>query len=148
VTSKEETNQMTDRIKTLLLVAFATISIAGAAHAGVVCNVRDTAGNNLTYAFGENSHNGNGSFGGTMVETGFEKNGQMVISEKGVRPIWIYAGNVGGGYDLYSRANPGWVLSVTNSAATLGHNGRFAGSGSCTTSAPASTASNVGDQGL
>jgi hypothetical protein len=109
VTSKEETNQMTDRIKTLLLVAFATISIAGAAHAGVVCNVRDTAGNNLTYAFGENSHNGNGSFGGTMVETGFEKNGQMVISEKGVRPIWIYAGNVGGGYDLYSRANPGSI---------------------------------------
>ena len=77
----------------------------------------DTVGNNLTYAFGGNSTNTSGTFGGTMVETGFEKNGRMTISEVGIRPIWIYSGNRGGGYNLYSRAAPGWSLLSINAAA-------------------------------
>jgi hypothetical protein len=83
----------------------------GVAHAGgLVCNVQDTVGSRMVYAFGPNTTNANGSFGGTMVETGFEKNGRMVVSEVGVRPVWIYSGNMSGGFDLYSRAAPGWML--------------------------------------
>jgi hypothetical protein len=136
-----------DKMKTLLFAAVAAISFGGVAHAGITCNMRDTVGNNLTYEFGDNTTNTSGGFGGTMVETGFEKNGTMVVSERGLRPIWIYGGNRDGGLNLYSRNAPGWVLSIVNGGATLTHNGRFAGGGTCSTP-PAVTADNVGDQGL
>jgi len=137
-------------MNTKLLLAVAAISLSGAGHAGeFVCNVQDTVGNHLTYAFGANTTNANGAFGGTMVETGFKKNGQMVISERGLRPIWIYSGKQGGGLNLYSRADPGWMLSVDRAGgAMLSHNGRFAGGGACSGLAPALTAGSVGDQGL
>lgn len=136
-------------MKNLLLAAVAAVCLGGVAHAGeIACNIQDTVGNRLTYVFGANSFNNNGTFGGTLVETGFEKNGKMVISERGQRPIWIYGGNQGGGFNLYSREAPGWALSVVGYGATLSHNGRFAGSGSCSVPAPTVTANNVGDQGL
>ena len=134
-------------MKKLLLAAIAAIALGGAAQAGEFgCNIQDTVGNRLTYLFGDNTTNANGTYGGTVVETGFEKNGRMVISERGLRPVWIYGGNTAGGFNLYSRAAPGWSLSIVGGGATLSHNGRFAGSGSCT-SAPMVTAGNVGDQG-
>jgi len=134
-------------MKTLLLAAVAAITLGGAAHAGdLVCNMRDTVGNNLTYTFADNTYNANGSYGGTMVETGFEKNGRMTISERGVRPIWIYGANQGGGFNLYSRSAPGWSLRSINGVAILAHNGRVAGNGSCGGFGGV-TAANVGDQG-
>jgi opacity protein-like surface antigen len=139
-----------DEMKKLVLAAVAAISLSGAAHAGVVCDMHDTRGNSLTYAFGSNTVNTNGSFGGTMVETAFRKNGTNVISDVGQRPVWVFGGNVSGGYNLYSRAAPGWSLSVLgNGSATLTHNGRFAGGGYCNRAEEAaSQTTDVGDQGL
>ncbi len=135
-------------MKKLLLAAVALAALAVPAHAGVVCSIQDTFGNNLTYAFGGNTYNANGSFGGTMVETGFDKNGTAVISRVGQRPIWIYGGNRGGGYNLYSRAAPGWTISVLQGgSATLTHNGYFAGGGSCSAGGGGGTQASVGDQG-
>ena len=136
-------------MKKLLLAAVAAISLGGAAQAGEFgCNIQDTVGNRLTYLFGDNTTNANGTYGGTVVETGFEKNGRMVISERGLRPVWIYGGNTAGGFNLYSRAAPGWAISVLQGGnATLTHNGYFAGGGSCQTTGGA-TQANVGDQGL
>jgi hypothetical protein len=138
-------------MKRLVIAAVAAISLSGAAHAGVVCDMHDTVGNSLTYVFGANTVNTNGSFGGTMVETGFRKNGTNVVSDVGQRPIWVFGGNFAGGYNLYSRAAPGWSLSVLGGgSATLTHNGRFAGGGYCNRvdDAPAQTTADVGDQGL
>ena len=62
-------------MKTALIVAAAvatTVLTAPAYAADIVCSIHDTVGNNLTYAFGGNSTNANGTFGGTMVESGFE----------------------------------------------------------------------------
>ena len=67
-------------------------------------------GNNLVYAFADNSYNANGTFGGTVVETGFDKNGRSTFSQVGRRPIWIYGANQGGGFNLYSREAPGWTI--------------------------------------
>jgi opacity protein-like surface antigen len=136
-------------MKKLLLAAVGAISLGGAAHAGeLVCNMQDAIGNRLTYVFGPNTYNANGTYGGTLVETGFERNGHMVISEHGVRPIWIYGGNRGGGFNLYSRSAPGWSLRSVNGEAILAHNGRVAGNGFCNASDTAwATAANVGDQG-
>jgi hypothetical protein len=136
-------------MKKLLLAAVAAISLGGAAHAGeLVCNMNDTLGNRLTYVFGSNTYNANGTYGGTLVETGFEKNGTIVISERGSRPIWIYGSNRGGGFNLYSRSAPGWSLRSVNGNAILAHNGRLAGRGFCSASDTAgTTAANVGDQG-
>jgi hypothetical protein len=135
-------------MKRLLLAAVAAITIGGAANAGeLVCNMRDTVGNQLTYVFGDNTYNANGSFGGTLVETGFLKNGTAVISERGRRPIWIYGSNQGGGFNLYSRSTPGWSLRSANGVAIIEHNGRVAGNGYCSGGGYAA-AGNVGDQGL
>jgi hypothetical protein len=137
-------------MKTLFATTALVFTLAApiAAHADIGCNIRDTVGNNLTYMFGANSVNSDGSFGGTLVETGFEKNGTMVISERGVRPIWLFNANVAGGYNLHSRAAPGWTLSVFGSRATLTHNGRFAGGGYCNpVTAGAGSAVQVGDLG-
>ena len=136
----------------LLATAAFALALAApiAAHANIVCDMHDTLGNNLTYAFGSNTVNTNGSFGGTMVETAFRKNGTNVISDVGQRPVWVFGGNVSGGYNLYSRAAPGWSLSVLgNGSATLTHNGRFAGGGYCNRAEEAvPQAADVGDQGL
>ena len=86
----------------------------------------------MTYTFGDNTKNIDGSFGGTMVETSFDKDGKTVISKIGHRPIWIFDGNVRS-YNLYSREAPGWQISVIDLNATLIHNGRFAGHGNCDT---------------
>jgi hypothetical protein len=136
------------RLTTTLIAACALVGPAPAASAAgkLSCNIQDTAGDRMIYMFGPNTINANGGFGGTMVETGFEKNGRMVFSERGVRPVWMYGGNEGGGFNLYSRADPGWSLSVAgDGAAMLLHGGRFAGNGSCHGDGP--TAGNVGDLG-
>ena len=136
-------------MRKLLLAAAALAALAAPARASdIVCGIRDAYGNNLVYAFGGNSYNANGTFGGTVVETGFDKNGTSVISRVGQRPIWVYGANRGGGFNLYSRAAPGWAISVLQGGnATLTHNGYFAGGGSCQTTGGA-TQANVGDQGL
>jgi opacity protein-like surface antigen len=90
-------------MRKLLLAAAALAALAAPARASdIVCGIRDAYGNNLVYAFGGNSYNANGTFGGTVVETGFDKNGTSVISRVGQRPIWVYGANRGGGFNLYS----------------------------------------------
>jgi hypothetical protein len=67
-----------------------------------------------------------------MVETGFAKNGRVTVSPVGIRPIWTFSGYANGDYTLSSREAPGWAINVFDAgAATLTHNGRFAGSGYC-----------------
>jgi hypothetical protein len=133
-------------MKKLLLAAVAAISLAAPAHAAgdIVCSITDTLGNNLIYAFGNNTNtvgNTDRNFSGTMVETGFDKNGKSVFSRVGQRPIWIFNGGQNG-FSLYSREAPGWAIAVRRGdVATLTYNGRFAGGGSCQTEA------DVGDQG-
>ena len=125
----------------LILAAAAAIATSSAAQASTIlsCNVIDSQGSRLIYAFGSNAAN-------TLVETGFEKNGTMVMSEVGQRPIWIYGDNALGGFNLNSRAAPGWTLTVASGGATiLTHNGRFAGSGNCQAARP--TRDTVGDIG-
>jgi hypothetical protein len=136
-------------MKPALIVAAAvatTVLTAPVYAADIVCSIHDTVGNNLTYAFGGNSTNANGTFGGTMVETGFDRNGTSTFSQVGRRPIWIFGGNAVGGFNLYSRAAPGWAIAVGPSGgATLTHNDRFAGSGWCR--ATGATQADVGDLG-
>ena len=53
-------------MKNLLLAAIAAIALGGVAHAGeIACNIQDTVGNRLTYLFGDNTFNDNGTYGGT-----------------------------------------------------------------------------------
>jgi hypothetical protein len=78
--------------KTLIaLAAFAGIAAASPASAtqwgDLACSIRDTGGNALAYSFGRNTVNANGSFGGTVVENGFDKNGTSVFTQAGKRPI-------------------------------------------------------------
>jgi hypothetical protein len=138
---------MLTKLTTAIVAACALVGPAHAASADqLVCNVQDTAGGRMTYLFGPNTTNVNGSFGGTMVEAGFEKNGRMIFSERGMRPIWIYAGNQAGGFTLYSRNDWGWSISVaSDGVAILRHGDRFAANGSCRGGGP--TAGNVSDQG-
>jgi hypothetical protein len=137
--------------KALIMAAALAILVAPAAQAkDIVCHMTDTLGNALTYAFGANSQNADGSFGGTMVETGFEKNGRMVLSEVGNRPIWTFSGD-NRGFTLYSREAPGWAISIArNDAAVLTHNGYRAGYGSCgaTVAQSGPSADTVGDLGV
>jgi hypothetical protein len=138
---------MLTKLSAVIVAGCALIGQAHAASAGkLACHIQDTSGNRLIYMFGSNSYNADGSYGGTMVETGYERNGRMVFSERGVRPIWIYGGNAGGGFNLYSRADPGWSLSVAgDGTAMLLHGGRLAGNGGC--HGGGATAGNVGDLG-
>ena len=139
--------ELPELLTTAIVAACALVGPAHAASADqLVCNVQDTAGGRMTYLFGPNTTNVNGSFGGTMVEAGFEKNGRMIFSERGMRPIWIYAGNQAGGFTLYSRNDWGWSISVASDGlAILRHGDRFAANGSCRGGGP--TAGNVSDQG-
>jgi hypothetical protein len=132
-------------LKRLTIIALASLVVVPA-HAALTCNITDTVGNSLTYSFKGNSTNSNGSFGGTLVEDGFSKNGRVTLSPVGERPIWMFSGNMSGGFNLYSREAMGWHIDVVNGSATLFHGGRFAGNGSCVTR-DAVTAGNVGDQG-
>jgi hypothetical protein len=142
---------MTTTTKFKTLIAAALLAGASQAHAApsaaLTCSIGDIAGNALTYAFGPNSTNADGSLGGTMVEAAFDKNGTSTISVPGRRPIWIFKGYDDGSINLFSRSAPGWTISVGPSgAAQLTHNGQLRGAGSCAMSA--TTAGNVVDQGL
>ena len=121
----------------------------------LICTVKDTANNSLIYTFDGNSRNDDGSFGGTMVETGFDKNGTSVMSAVGKRPVWIYSGNTVGGMTLYSRAAPGWLLVIgdmthrsdgLHAKVMLAHNDKAIGVGECYR-ASVPTADSVGDLG-
>jgi hypothetical protein len=134
-------------MKKALLTAVALATIATSAHAKVSCDITDTAGNALIYQFGDNTIADNGD--GTMVETGFSKNGRVTFSPVGARPISIHTLDGYGGYSLHSSEAPGWALRVANSdAATLTHNGRYAGGGICSFVMPRAAAAPVGDQGI
>lgn len=149
-------------MKRILAAAALTIALsAPAAHAteygDLLCHLHDIGDNNLYYTFNGNSWNVDNSFGGTMVETGFSKNGKSVISNVGQRPIWTFNENVAHGMNLHSREAPGWTLSLTNihtvngmwnSDVTLTKDGRFIGGGVCARPVSrAQTSATVGDLG-
>ena len=85
-------------------IMFAAVSMTAEAHAGIICSITDTVGNQLTYVFGPNLNN-------SVVETGFKKNGRTVISEVGNRPVWTITTPGGGVFSYSSQEAPGWVLS-------------------------------------
>ena len=144
-------------MKTAILAASISIFAiaAGAfsqAHADplepLACNITDISGNALIYAFGPNTVNSNGSFGGTVVEIGFDKNGTATVSPAGMRPIWIYTGFPDGHLYLAARADPGWAIQIDGSdRAILTHRSQFMGSGDCAFQSFGDQHS-VGDQGL
>jgi hypothetical protein len=132
------------------MAAAAAVGLLAAipAHAGnVVCNIVDTYGNALSYSFIGNTHNVDGSFGGTLVEDGFVKNGRVTVSPLGNRPIWIFGSNGGGGVNLYSREASGWAIREIGGRAVLTHRNTVVGSGACGGGSGYATAGNVGDQG-
>jgi hypothetical protein len=160
--------------KLLLSVAmFATVATPAFATSAtdLVCSIRDNTGNDLIYTFDGNSQNADGSAGGTMVETGFSKNGRDTFSPVGNRPVWIYEGNRVGGILLHSREAQGWRIGTGHLpagdkfmvTANLFHGANIVGTGWCGRDMTASngddtaatvgdrggqSASNVGDQGL
>ena len=139
-------------MKRILMAAAAAVSLFAAlpAHAGTtVCHITDTYGNALTYSFVDNTYNTNGTYGGTVVEDGFMKNGRATVSPIGNRPIWVYGANRGGGFNLYSREAPGWAISSIGGRAILTHNNARVGWGTCGGAGGSyATAGNVGDQGF
>jgi hypothetical protein len=137
-------------MKRTLTVAAAAISLFAAlpAHAGTtVCNMTDNYGNALTYSFVDNTYNANGTYGGTVVEDGFMKNGRATVSPIGNRPIWMYGANRGGGFNVYSREAPGWAIRSINGRAILTHNNTRVGWGTCGVGGGYATSATVGDQG-
>jgi hypothetical protein len=149
-------------VKKLLLSVAMFAAVATPAFASSLtdlgCTIRDTSGTTNYYTFDGNTKNANGTAGGTMVETGYERNGVTVASEVGRRPIWIWNANRSGGVTLWSRQAPGWFIGTSNMTtvngvwggpAALYRNNRLVGSGSCSRILNNGvTASNVGDQGL
>ena len=136
-------------MKTALFATVALFALSIGTHAGELsCRIQDTAGSQMTYIFSPNT--AVSSHSGTFVETGFEKNGRMIISEVGQRPVWIWADDASGGYYLSSIANPGWFINVDARGSamlihqSLGAGRRFAGSGLC----QVRTDNIVRDQGL
>jgi hypothetical protein len=125
-----------------------TPSIAQAHDFGhdVTCRIVDTRGNNLLYSFADNTVNTDGSPGGTVVETTFIKNGTMVASMPGMRPIWMYSRGPYG-IDIVQRSDPRWRITYSNGYATLLHDGYAAGQGSCTFPVQRQTQATVGDMG-
>jgi hypothetical protein len=131
------TNERKLQMKLTTLVAAAALAAVAApavAHdysGDFVCNITDNTGNRLVYTFANNTGNADGSFGGTYVETGFVKNGQPVVSPVGYRPIWFWAANGASGV-IASKEAPGWRIVLDPAfSATLTHNGRPVGWGSC-----------------
>jgi hypothetical protein len=116
-----------NRFFAIATVAFTLAApIAANAHDVLSCTIYDTQGSAMHYVFGENTRN-------SFVETGFSKNGKIVMSEVGVRPVWTVDYNAeGGGRMLSSQEAPGWRLSyLANGDAMLEHNARYAGAGHC-----------------
>jgi hypothetical protein len=110
-------------LATAAFAALIAIAPIGKAHADtLVCDIQK-GGDKLVYAFGPNT-------AGTYVEKSFRKNGTDVVSDVGQRPIWFFS-DTATGRNITSRANPGWTISTFIKGATLTHNGRFAGTGSC-----------------
>ena len=139
-------------MKTLLIAtALAAASFVPAvAHAGdaVTCAITDIRGNDLLYSFEDNTVNANGTLGGTVVETSFMKNGTMVASVPGMRPIWVYQSNMPGFMEIIQRSDPRWQINYSgDGSAMLMHDGNIAGQGSCTFRARGQTQATVGDMG-
>jgi hypothetical protein len=141
---------------TALIVAITALASPACAHdfgSDLMCKVTGRTGNQSIWSFANNSHNIDGSEGGTFVETGYSGNGRETYSPPGRRPIWIFSPNNFGGFTLLSRDAPGWsivVFAVRQSdgyltgEADLTHNGRVIGSGNCARqSAP--DANGIGD---
>ena len=133
--------------KLVLGALIMSVAVSPAFAGKIVCNLTDTQGSAITYAFKGNSVNSDGSFGGTFVEDAFVKNGRVTVSPVGGRPVWMYVGNVAGGVNMYPRETPGWKLSEANGRVGLYHGGRFIAGGSCSFDAGV-TAGNVADQGV
>jgi hypothetical protein len=125
----------------------AALAAPAAAHdysKDLICGITDVGGNALVYSFANNTTNADGSFGGTMVETGFQKNGQNATSPAGSRPIWFWNGDVnatsGVSDVITSRDAPGWRFVLgpfvpkqgfVAAPASLIYQGREMGQGYC-----------------
>jgi hypothetical protein len=102
-----------------------------AAHAGsfaLNCNLTDSQGSALTYAFHDNTPD-------TVVEDFFDKNGKTVVSAVGRRPVWTTSVTQEDTLLIASTEAPGWAITYDphDGSAYLDHNGREAGRGSCRT---------------
>lgn len=137
-------------------LCLATAPALASTSTDLFCAITDTAKNSIVYSFTGNSRNANGSDGGTVVETGFEKNGIDTMSPVGKRPIWVFSANNVQGYTYQPRNQPSWALiaghidmrgGMYHADAMLVHNGRFAGSGYCVRALPAPTGATVPDLG-
>jgi hypothetical protein len=131
-------------------VAFAAFVSSAHAHdfgSDITCNVLDIRGNKLTYSFAENTENLNGSLGGTVVETAFMRNGTMVASMPGMRPIWMWEKDQFGNIDIVQRSDSRWRINTVGTTAILMHDDNVVGHGICRFPAYGSTAGTVGDMG-
>jgi hypothetical protein len=98
----------------------------------LACQITDNSGQVNQYTFADNTHNLDGSLGGTMVETGYANWRKAVVSPAGARPIWFYVGNALGGLTLASREAPGWAIEFgAGGQAVLMHGRLTVGSGTC-----------------
>jgi hypothetical protein len=117
-----------NRFFAIATVAF-TIAAPVAARAGsftLNCEITDSQGSALTYAFLDNTPT-------TVVEDYFDKNGKTVLSAIGRRPVWTTSVTPEDTLLIASLEAPGWAITYDprDGSAYLDHNGREAGRGSC-----------------
>jgi hypothetical protein len=142
-------------------IAFAgvALALAGSAEAhdfssDIICRVIESDGQRSAWSFAPNTVGVDGSAVSTFVETSYLGHGKTVVSQAGLRPVWVMTPNRMGGVTLLPQSNPGWSLVVSNVArsgpivlggdATLIHNGALVGVGQCAKRA-LPTAATVGD---
>lgn len=119
-----------NKMRTLIIATVVVLGL-GQAHAtdpsGMLCQVRDGAGNLSTYIFAIDTKNASGagakSVSGTLTETEFiDKDGNAKFAPPGQRPNWLYTGDERGGLTLWS-PNPGWAIvlgAISNNHGVLG----------------------------
>jgi hypothetical protein len=145
-------------IRPAALAAIA-LALTGSANAhdynsDIVCRVTESDGQRSAWSFASNTIGADGSPVSTFVETSYLGHGKSVVSQAGLRPVWVMTPNRMGGMSLLSQSNPGWSLVVSNVGrsgptmlggdAALIHNGALVGVGQCAKRA-IPTASTVGD---
>jgi chemotaxis protein histidine kinase CheA len=93
---------------------------------GLLCSIRDIANNDLVYGFANST---TGPVGGTLVETVFEKNGTNLAAPS-VRKVWTWTSHPDN-VVIVSNDTPDWSISINGIVASLIHNNRIVGNGSC-----------------